>query len=103
MNRASASAKINLALVVGSRRDDGKHEIATVLQRVDLADRIELEPFRTLAVDGYPDDTIVRRALETLAEAASAPPAWRVTIEKHIPTAAGLGGGSSNAATALSL
>jgi 4-diphosphocytidyl-2-C-methyl-D-erythritol kinase len=103
MRRASATAKINLALVVGPRRDDGKHEIASVLQRVDLADRVELEPARALAVDGYPDDTIVRRALEALAEAVSVPPAWRVTIEKHIPIAAGLGGGSSDAATALSL
>ena len=103
MSRASASAKINLSLVIGPRRDDGKHEVATVLQRVDLADRIELEPAPTLTVDGYADDTIVRRALEALAMAAGAPPDWRVTIEKHIPVAAGLGGGSSDAATALSL
>ena len=39
MNRAPAPAKINLALVVGPLRDDGRHEVATVLQRVDLADR----------------------------------------------------------------
>jgi 4-diphosphocytidyl-2-C-methyl-D-erythritol kinase len=103
MRRASASAKINLALVVGPRRDDGKHEVATVLQRVDLADRIELAPARTLAVEGFADDTIVRRALEALAAAAGVAPAWRVTIEKRIPVAAGLGGGSSDAATALSL
>jgi 4-diphosphocytidyl-2-C-methyl-D-erythritol kinase len=103
MRRASASAKINLALVVGPRRDDGKHEVVTVLQRVDLADRIELEPAQKLAVDGYRHDTIVRRALEALAGAAGVAPAWRVTIEKRIPVAAGLGGGSSDAAAALSL
>ena len=101
--RASATAKINLALVVGPRRGDGKHEIATVLQRVDLADRIELGPAPRLAVEGYTDDTIVRRALESLAAAAGVPPAWRARIEKRIPVAAGLGGGSSDAATALSL
>jgi len=44
MNRASASAKINLALVVGPVRDDGYHEVATVLQRINFADRVEVEP-----------------------------------------------------------
>ena len=44
MRRAQAFAKINLGLVVGPLREDGKHEVATVLQRVDLADEIELEP-----------------------------------------------------------
>ena len=43
MSRASATAKINLALVVGRTREDGKHEVASVLQRVDLADRLSLE------------------------------------------------------------
>jgi 4-diphosphocytidyl-2-C-methyl-D-erythritol kinase len=103
MNRASASAKINLALVVGPRRDDGRHEVATVLQRIDLADRVEVEPAAALAVDGYTEDTIVRRALQTLADAAGAAPGWRVHIEKRIPVASGLGGGSSDAAAALSL
>ena len=53
MKIASAHAKINLALVVGPLRDDGKHEVATVLQRVALADRIGLEPRRRLRVGGY--------------------------------------------------
>ena len=42
--RAPASAKLNLALVVGPRRDDGKHEVATVLQRLDLGDRVDFDP-----------------------------------------------------------
>jgi 4-diphosphocytidyl-2C-methyl-D-erythritol kinase len=42
VNRASASAKINLALVVGPRRDDGLHEVVSILPRIDLSDRIEL-------------------------------------------------------------
>ena len=101
MKRASASAKINLALVVGRRRDDGYHEVATVLQRIDLADRIEIEPADELSVEGFSNDTLVRRALELLGAQSGA--RWRAQIEKHIPVAAGLGGGSSDAATALAL
>ena len=103
MMRAPAPAKINLALVVGPTREDGKHEVLTVLQRIDLVDRIEIEEARELRVDGFKDDTLVRTALERLAAAAGVEPRWRVKIEKHIPLAAGLGGGSSDAATALRL
>lgn len=103
MKRAQAFAKINLALVVGPVRDDGKHEVVTVLQRIDLADDIELEPAEALTVEGFEDDTLVRRALEALAETAGMFPCWRARIEKRIPVAAGLGGGSSNAASALAL
>jgi 4-diphosphocytidyl-2-C-methyl-D-erythritol kinase len=101
MKRASASAKINLALVVGPRRADGYHEVATVLQRIDLADRIEVERAEEPRVTGFAGDTLVRRALELLAAETGAQ--WRARIEKHIPVAAGLGGGSSDAATALVL
>jgi len=101
--RASAPAKINLGLVVGPRRDDGKHELLTVYQRVGLADRIDVDPAERLTVEGFPQDTLVRSALEQLAAAAGVEPAWRVRIEKRIPVAAGLGGGSSDAATALRL
>ena len=44
VNRAPATAKLNLALVVGPLRDDGRHEVVTVLQRIDLADRVAIEP-----------------------------------------------------------
>jgi 4-diphosphocytidyl-2-C-methyl-D-erythritol kinase len=98
-----APAKINLALVVGPRRADGRHEVTTVLQRVDVSDRIALETGGHLCVDGFSDDTLVRAALERLAAEADAKPRWRVAIEKRIPVAAGLGGGSSDAATALRL
>ena len=101
MTRGSASAKINLALVVGARRDDGYHEVATVLQRIDLADRIELEPAPEPSVTGFAGDTLVRRALDAFG--AETGTCWRARIEKHIPVAAGLGGGSSDAATALAL
>lgn len=103
MNRAPATAKLNLALVVGPARDDGRHEVATVLQRLDLADRVAVEPAPALKVDGFGDDTLVRRALEGLAGAAGVEPGWRARIWKQVPVAAGLGGGSSDAATALRL
>ena len=103
MRRAPATAKLNLTLVVGPKRDDGRHEVATVLQRLDLADRIAVEPSERLRVEGFPDDTLVRAALETLASAAAVEPRWLARIWKRIPVAAGLGGGSSDAATALRL
>jgi 4-diphosphocytidyl-2-C-methyl-D-erythritol kinase len=98
-----AHAKINLALVVGPLRDDGKHEVVTVLQRLDLADDVTLERADRLGVGGFEADTIVRAALEAIAAAAGVDPGWRVHIEKRIPVAAGLGGGSSDAAAALLL
>lgn len=103
MRRASATAKFNLALVVGPLREDGRHEVATVLQRIDLADRVAVEAAPALRVEGFPEDTLVRRALEGLASAARTEPRWEARIWKRIPVAAGLGGGSSNAATALRL
>ncbi len=101
--RAVAAAKVNLALVVGPRRDDGLHEVATVLQRVDLCDRLELAPAAELRVEGFPDDTIVQEALTLLAAEAGVEAAWRVRLAKEIPVAAGLGGGSADAAAALRL
>ena len=103
MSRAPAPAKVNLALVVGPLRDDRKHEVLTVLQRIDLVDRIELKAARELRVEGFADDTLVSNALRELAHGAGVEPRWRVRIEKRIPVAAGLGGGSSDAATALRL
>ncbi|HKT43156.1 MAG TPA: hypothetical protein VJQ85_00020 [Gaiellaceae bacterium] len=101
--RASAPAKINLALVVGPTRDDGKHEVVTVYQRIGIADRIELTPSTALLVEGFPGDTLVRGALAALAERAGVDAHWHVRIEKRLPIAAGIGGGSSDAATALRL
>jgi 4-diphosphocytidyl-2-C-methyl-D-erythritol kinase len=103
VSRAKAHAKINLALAVGPLRDDGKHEVVTVLQPLELHDEISLEPAKSLAVEGFAADTIVRAALEEFARAADVDPGWHVHIEKRIPVAAGLGGGSSDAAAALRL
>ena len=101
--RARAYAKINLGLVVGPERGDGKHEIATVLQRVDLHDVLDVEHVEEpgTVVEGYAQDTLVRNALRSLDETAGSSAAWRVHLEKRIPVAAGLGGGSSDAAAAL--
>src|SRR5204862_3274928 len=84
MTVATAPAKINLALVVGSVRVDGKHEVATVLQRVDLVDSLALEPAADLQVSGFEADTLVTRALRALAAATGVDPRWHVRIEKRI-------------------
>ena len=101
MTRAPAPAKINLSLVVGPVREDGKHEIVTVYQRVALSDRIAVARSPELSVAGFPGDTLVRRALECLADGDGA--SFSARIQKRVPVAAGLGGGSSDAATALRL
>jgi 4-diphosphocytidyl-2-C-methyl-D-erythritol kinase len=103
VTRASATAKVNLALVVGPVRADGKHEVTTVMQRLALADRVEVTPGDGLTVEGFPEDTLVRAALTSLALEAGVRPRWRARISKRIPVASGLGGGSSDAATALLL
>ena len=102
MTRAPATAKLNLALVVGRLRD-GKHELTTVYQRLDLADRIAVVPAPRLRITGFPEDTLVRGALEGLAVVAGVQPRWEARLTKRIPVAAGLGGGSSDAATAVRL
>jgi 4-diphosphocytidyl-2-C-methyl-D-erythritol kinase len=101
MKRGAAAAKINLALVVGPPREDGRHELLTVYQRLALADRIAVEPSSKLRVEGFADDTLVRRALESISGSNGA--SFAARIQKRIPVAAGLGGGSSDAATALRL
>jgi 4-diphosphocytidyl-2-C-methyl-D-erythritol kinase len=98
-----APAKINLALVVGPLRSGEKHEVTTVLQSIDLVDDLLLEQAADLRVTGFAEDTLVTRALNDLAAAAGVEPRWHVHIEKRIPVAAGLGGGSSDAAAALRL
>jgi 4-diphosphocytidyl-2-C-methyl-D-erythritol kinase len=89
-----AHAKINLVLRLGPLRDDGFHRIATLFQRLELHDELELEPAAETVVEGF-DDTLVTRALELLGKPS------RVVIRKRIPVAGGLGGGSSDAAAVL--
>jgi len=103
MTELLAPAKLNLTLVVGPMRPDGRHEVATVLQRISLADRVRLDAADELTVTGFAGDTLVAQALEAFAAEAGVEPRWHVQIDKHIPVAAGLGGGSSDAAAALRL
>lgn len=103
MRAARAHAKINLALVVGAVRPDGMHDVMTVIERVALHDDVALEPAAETTVEGYPDDTLVRAALGALATSARMQRGWSVRLDKRIPVAAGLGGGSSDAAAALEL
>jgi len=101
------SAKVNLALEVLGKRGDGYHEIATVLQAVDLFDRLKLEAADTLSLhtddpDLPTDDgNLVMRAARMLQKAAGIATGARIRLFKRIPVAAGLGGGSSDAAATL--
>lgn len=103
----SACAKVNLALEVLSRRPDGYHEIATVMQTVDLADRLALEEADDLTVStsvpGVPTDerNLAYRAAVILRDAAKMCGGVRISLDKRIPVAAGLGGGSTDAAAVL--
>jgi 4-diphosphocytidyl-2-C-methyl-D-erythritol kinase len=99
MKRGPAPAKINLALVVGALRADGRHELVSVYQRVALSDHLTVERSDVLRVEGFRDDTLVRRALEAASDGTT----FSARIKKRVPVAAGLGGGSSDAATALRL
>jgi len=99
--RGDAPAKLNLALVVGPLRVDGKHEVVTLMQALELADTVEVRHAGAVAVDGFADDTIVGAALAALERESGVTLA--ATITKRVPIAAGLGGGSSDAAAALRL
>ena len=104
-----APAKLNLFLHIVGRRDDGYHRLQTVFQLVDLCDRLTIEPRsdgvlerRGGLVHVPPEQDLVIRAAAVLREAAGDPALGAViTVEKHIPEGAGMGGGSSDAATTL--
>ncbi len=102
----SAPAKVNLTLEVLRRREDGYHDIRTVMQAVTLADRLTFSPARTLELRcSQPQlegpTNLVWRAAELLRRETGTTRGARVTLEKRIPMAAGLGGGSSDAAATL--
>jgi len=101
-----AFAKVNLTLDVGIKRPDGYHEVLSVMQTIDLWDTLYFEKVpQGITVScpspGVPSGpgNLVYRALELLA--SSFPGGLRVEVRKRIPVAAGLGGGSSDAAAAL--
>jgi 4-diphosphocytidyl-2-C-methyl-D-erythritol kinase len=108
----NAFAKINLSLRIGPKRSDGFHEVRTILQGIDLSDRIVVEarrgPFEIVcSTPGVPTDrtNLVWKAAQHLWDAAGREGQVRdarITLGKKIPAKAGLGGGSSDAAAALS-
>lgn len=104
---ASAAAKVNLTLEVLGRRDDGYHELSTVMQAIDLCDRLVLEDadameLRSASTDVPRDQAnLALRAAWALREAAGVARGVRITLVKRIPVAAGLGGGSADAAAVL--
>jgi 4-diphosphocytidyl-2-C-methyl-D-erythritol kinase len=115
--RISAPAKLNLCLYLGARRDDGLHELCSLFEPLALADLITLPTLTTPGVGQsrmgaeldevvcpeVEGENLVARALAALRERGWQHPPLRVEIEKRIPVAAGLGGGSADAAAVLRL
>ncbi len=110
---ALAPAKINLFLHVGAVDADGYHPLSSLVAFADVGDRVSVESADrlSLAVDGpfggglgATDDNLILRALRQLGKACGvAEPKLKVTLDKRLPIAAGLGGGSSDAGAALKL
>ncbi|MBQ9666553.1 MAG: 4-(cytidine 5'-diphospho)-2-C-methyl-D-erythritol kinase [Bacteroidaceae bacterium] len=104
------NAKINIGLNVVEKRPDGYHNLETVFYPINLQDAIEIKEIEDDApacgyrlkvtgsvLDGSPEDNLVVRALKLLKQDFDLPPV-SIVLYKHIPTGAGLGGGSSDAA-----
>lgn len=107
-----APAKINLTLRVLGRRADGYHELESLVAFADIGDRLSLQPGAALALDvsgphaggcGPAANNLVLRAFAALGERTPGLKAGRFHLEKMLPVAAGIGGGSSDAAAALRL
>jgi 4-diphosphocytidyl-2-C-methyl-D-erythritol kinase len=108
--RAFAPAKINLTLEVGRPRADGMHPLQSVVAFADVGDGIEVSEADdlTLAIAGpfaaslsSGEDNLVIRAVRALAHAANVSPRARIVLEKNLPVASGIGGGSADAAATL--
>ena len=103
-----APAKINLCLYLGGTRPDGRHELKTVMEPLELADTVTLEPAGSdgdeVVCPGVEGPNLAASALAAFREATGwdGPPV-RLTIDKRIPVAAGMAGGSADAAAALRL
>lgn len=110
MIRVRAHAKINVFLRVKARRDDGYHEIESVLMPVSLHDLVTVDPAQELSVSilgtagdllGDAENLALVAARALSQEAGSAGLGAKISIDKRIPVAAGLGGGSADAAATL--
>lgn len=103
-----AYAKVNLTLAVGEKRPDGYHEVVSVMQRVSLCDTLTAEQTRegitlTCSDPALPsgEENLVHRAALLFFRETGIAGGAALTLEKRIPSQAGLGGGSSDAASAL--
>jgi 4-diphosphocytidyl-2-C-methyl-D-erythritol kinase len=106
--RLSACAKVNLSLEVLGRRPDGFHDVVSVTQLVSLADEVEVSSADAFSIQMQPPlvdqaDDLTAQAADLLAAKTAHRKLGQVRIGKRIPLAAGLGGGSSDAAAALRL
>jgi 4-diphosphocytidyl-2-C-methyl-D-erythritol kinase len=106
----SAHAKVNLWLNVVGRRHDGYHLLDSLVAFVDLADTLDVRPSDRLSLElagsqaaglAADPDNLVLKAARLLADRAGVAPRATIRLGKHIPVAAGLGGGSADAAAAL--
>jgi len=100
-----APAKLNLCLYLGARREDGLHELCSLFEPLALADLIEVTPADRdeVVCPGVEGENLAARALAALRERGWEHEPLRVEIEKRVPVAAGLGGGSGDAAAVLRL
>ena len=104
-----APAKVNLCLKVLGKRPDGYHNIETLFERIALSDKIVLRPLKTGEIKlfcDHPDvpldkDSLIYRTVALFKKRKNTPEGVEVKIFKKIPIAAGLGGGSSDAASVL--
>lgn len=106
MLKVVAPAKINLTLEVLKKREDGYHEIRSIVQTISLHDSLSFEPnqrteFRCNAPDWSFEKSLVSRAVKLMREATRSSLGATIQIEKKIPLVAGLGGDSSDAAATL--
>jgi 4-diphosphocytidyl-2-C-methyl-D-erythritol kinase len=107
MIRVPSPAKLNLFLHITGRRDNGYHELQTIFQLIDLTDWLEFTQTDNLiiSIDGLSsvdlEQNLIYKATQVLKPFAKQPTGLKISIEKNIPMGAGLGGGSSNAATTL--
>jgi len=103
---ARAPGKVNLCLFVGGLREHGRHEVVTLLESVSLADELRLEGATAstrdeVACEGIEGPNLVELALGSLRAHGWDAPRVRVEIDKHIPIAGGMAGGSADAAAIL--
>ena len=107
MIRVPSPAKLNLFLHITGRRENGYHELQSIFQLIDLYDWLEFEPLDTaeIQIDGLNsvdlEQNLIYRAAQILKPFAQASTGLKIRLDKQIPMGAGLGGGSSNAATTL--